>query len=582
MKKGFTLVELLAVIIILGLVGLIVIPSITKLIKDSRQDLYKNQVRTIEESARKWGVKHIDSLVPNTTIYVSLTDLINSGYIEQDKIKDPRTNTDMNGCVAISHNSISDKYKYTYDERECAEMDDSKNMTSTDSQYVCYDFDANTGTIVKYDVDNTNCLSDVVIPYKIDNVVVKHIGNAAFINETGQSCYANSYGEGDEFSVSHNYVRQEGDIYYGCWFDLTERNINITSVIFPRYLETIGTSSFAYHSISSLDFSNSPSLTKINDDAFYDNPIESINFTNASKLESIGTYTFSETSLMSVDLRPLTNLTTIEYNAFSGSNITTLNFQGLTNLTRIEYEAFEDNIITSVTIPASVEVIRHNAFAWNPLVRVTIEGDNKFRFNDIWAAIGFPSSLKPSVEITEVSKALTISSSNDFSFENAYYKVTAPTTGNYRFEVWGAQGGNSLDDGYERIVQGGKGAYSSGNYYLTAGQIIYVYVGSVGESSGEYGAGGGGASEIRTSKALTTPLTASERLIVAGGGGGGGYYGGGGGGGYCGGGGGGSSYTGGVTSGQTIAGNASMPNPSGGNMIGRLGNGFARITYLGT
>ena len=57
MKKGFTLIELLGVIILLGLVGLIVIPSITKLIKDSRQDLYENQVRTIEESARKWGFK---------------------------------------------------------------------------------------------------------------------------------------------------------------------------------------------------------------------------------------------------------------------------------------------------------------------------------------------------------------------------------------------------------------------------------------------------------------------------------------------------------------------------------------------
>ncbi len=43
-------------------------------------------------------------------------------------------------------------------------------------------------------------------------------------------------------------------------------------------------------------------------------------------------------------------------------------------------------------------------------------------------------------------------------------------------------------------------------------------------------------------------------------------------------GGGGSGYIGGVTSGQTIAGNTSMPNPLGGTMTGNMGHGYARIT----
>ena len=43
--------------------------------------------------------------------------------------------------------------------------------------------------------------------------------------------------------------------------------------------------------------------------------------------------------------------------------------------------------------------------------------------------------------------------------------------------------------------------------------------------------------------------------------------------------GGGSGYVGGVTSSTNTAGNASMPNPVGGTMTGREGNGFLRITY---
>ena len=405
MKKGFTLIELLGVIILLGLVGLIVIPSITKLIKDSRQDLYENQVRTIEESARKWGIQNTDLLELNTTTYINLTDLINSGYMEQDIIKDPRTNTDMNGCIAVSYSPTSNKYKYKYDDKACAEIDNSKNMTSTDPQYVCYNFDASTGTIVKYDVENINCLSNVDIPDKIDGVVVKHIGNAAFINGTGQKCYSNPDSEeNDGVSVPYNYVRHDGDGYYGCYFsfDSESWNIFVTSVTFPKYLETIGTSAFVDHSITNLDFSNSPSLIRINDDAFYDNPIETINFTNVTKLESIGAWVISDTPLMNLDLRPLVSLKTISAFAFAWNNITNVNLQGLTNLTTIEYGAFEGNQMLEVTIPASVTYIGYHAFYkdesynWDNVIILYNVINLETRFDGNWGNIGWPCALAPS------------------------------------------------------------------------------------------------------------------------------------------------------------------------------------------
>lgn len=69
-----------------------------------------------------------------------------------------------------------------------------------------------------------------------------------------------------------------------------------------------------------------------------------------------------------------------------------------------------------------------------------------------------------------------------------------------------------------------------------------------------------------------------EAIGMGSAGGGGGYWGGGGSG--CGmGGGGGSGYVGGVSNTTLTSGNASMPNPSGGTMTGRTGNGVARISY---
>ncbi len=269
----------------------------------------------------------------------------------------------------------------------------------------------------------------------------------------------------------------------------------------------------------------------------------------------------------------------------------------------------------------------------------------------------------------------------DFPFTGDYYSWSAPTTGTYTLELWGAQGG---DAGYNGTVMqvGGNGGYAKGNLNITATNTISIYVGGTGEgaasssvstrlaggwngggqgfngdlTSDVRGAGGGGASDIRVGG-----LSLANRVIVAGGGGGGVKYtgygtnypgvgggttggdgatamynatyvyngkggtqsaggargancgagslstagssgvggqsdgyvsngGGGGGGGYFGGGGGGcgmgagggSGYVGGVTTTTLTAGNAIMPNPSGGTMTGRTGNGFVRITYAYT
>ncbi|WP_179862992.1 glycine rich domain-containing protein [Bacillus toyonensis] len=181
------------------------------------------------------------------------------------------------------------------------------------------------------------------------------------------------------------------------------------------------------------------------------------------------------------------------------------------------------------------------------------------------------------------------------------------TKGETIYVVVGGQGENAVNDE-------NKGGYNGG-----------------GDSS--WGSGGGGATHIATVDGLLASLSnnTSAILIVAGGGGGvagggksdrdGGYaggpsygnnkmatqtngysfgqgepvsiegfYSGGGGGGWYGGyygtekifksyGGGGSSYIGGAFDGETIAGNQSIPSPSGETKTGNTGNGYARITY---
>lgn len=102
-----------------------------------------------------------------------------------------------------------------------------------------------------------------------------------------------------------------------------------------------------------------------------------------------------------------------------------------------------------------------------------------------------------------------------------------PCTGQYKIEVWGAQGGGS---------EGGAGAYSSGLIELTEGEKLYINVGSQGSGAdGGYNGGGtggsgngqeayagGGATHIATTSGLLSELVDSKDsvIIVAGGGGG--------------------------------------------------------------
>lgn len=122
MKKGFTLVELLAVITIIGVVALIVFPTIMDSIKKSRQNLYEIQIRDIEETGAKWAHDHMELLDANhlNTVAVSLESLITSEYLQKSNLQDPRDKTQMNGCVTIVYDDAIEQYQYHYIESACA------------------------------------------------------------------------------------------------------------------------------------------------------------------------------------------------------------------------------------------------------------------------------------------------------------------------------------------------------------------------------------------------------------------------------------------------------------------------------
>lgn len=74
MKKGFTLAELLAVIVILGLLALIAVPVVLNKIKSTKEDLYNNQIEMIKSGAISYVTSEITHLKSDSPFYTPVTN----------------------------------------------------------------------------------------------------------------------------------------------------------------------------------------------------------------------------------------------------------------------------------------------------------------------------------------------------------------------------------------------------------------------------------------------------------------------------------------------------------------------------
>ena len=161
----------------------------------------------------------------------------------------------------------------------------------------------------------------------------------------------------------------------------------------------------------------------------------------------------------------------------------------------------------------------------------------------IWLAYNTPSTYNAATGIVQYSGQLGISYAQstakvwNYDYTGAVQKFIAPYAGEYKIELWGAQGGNYNTTTYE----GGKGAYTVGTINLEKRRTLFIYVGqqpaNTSTPAGGYNGGGtcpsekdadgrtgGGATDIRvTSGEWNDSASLASRIMVAAGGGGASY-----------------------------------------------------------
>lgn len=247
MKKGFTLVELLAVIAIIGIVALIAVPTIVENIEASREKLYKIQVENIELAAKKWATDSIDELDKEylNSSFVPVDMLKDLEYLPKDTVKNPKTGNIMNGCVVVSYDTENKNYKYTYDDTDsgCSAIYNDKTL-AVKGYY--YDYDNDSNSWIKNTTKQKESIYRFLVGADNGNVVVSGTG---------------LYDMGDRYVFRGSYITNNNVKIVGQTFSQTFRIISLDKT--TKSLKLISTTDrgsnvWGKTNDNNLSFNNSP------------------------------------------------------------------------------------------------------------------------------------------------------------------------------------------------------------------------------------------------------------------------------------------------------------------------------------
>ncbi len=463
-KNGFTLVELLATIVILSLIVLAATPAVLSIAKKIRTSMYCTKIEMVKKAGQMYGQENnlTQECFVGGTLYncksITVNDLIVNHYITADgknnTLTDPRDKSSMNNTTVTVYTRYN-KYYTAVAAFGCGDITSvavGRNIVLT----------LNGGTLSESlpsiigEGDTITLTTPVKYGYQFTGWTVTGEGNSItnnILTVGSETIYLTANWEINSHTLT---VNANG----GTWSGTTPQTVEINNSI------TINNPTKAGHQFTGWTITGTGST------------VDGTTFT-------MGT---SDTTLTASWLR--------------NSYILTINPNGGTwNGTSPQ------NLFLSDSVTINNPTKSGYAFAG-------------------WSITGTGSTINGTTftmgtNDTTLSANWMTTTPTTFSYTGAVQTFTAPTSGYYKIELWGAKGYGDPAGG-----RGGYGAYTSGIIYLSSSMQIYIYVGGIGvagSSSKTFNGGGGGqfgggaSTDIRLiSGTWNDAASLKSRIMVAG------------------------------------------------------------------
>jgi len=259
---GFTIVELLAIIVVLGVVIGIAVPAVNTIINRSKTESYNDQVAYIERAAKNFVDDNDVSLETSEEYVVQMTNLCNNGYLKCP-INNPLNGEVLNGYVLVTFTSNAYNY-YFVDLTTGATTGSYPVILLNGYNYVTLGLgDTFTDLVSAYDAEDGD-ITNIDIVYKD--------GEGAVIDEINTLIP-------DEYTIEYTVTDLDGNV------TVKERSV----VVLGTYLDP--NVSFVVSPIPS-DYNSSVAVTITNDDNF----TKYYKWTNSLEVPTDGWVSFSESS----------------------------------------------------------------------------------------------------------------------------------------------------------------------------------------------------------------------------------------------------------------------------------------------
>lgn len=352
-RKGFTLVEILAVVIILGIISVIVYPVLNKILKDNRKRAFEASLNAVVRAAELYKTDNNNNF--GIVDYDDGTiDISNSGKWQAGTLTDK---VDTDGQTKIYLTGF-------YDGEFCASgfgdnptIIEGKCIETPELCFVMKDHE-----ITKYSFDYSACPVNINIPSTVYGEEVQYIGAGVFESSRVSSVI-----------IPNSLLEIRNNAFY----DSALTSLDLTNA---TSLQIIGSSAFEDTRLGNVDFSNLPSLVEIQDSAFlYSEIIGILDLTKSTNLTEIWPYSFENNQISSVRLNGLTHLETIGVDAFEDNNITgVLDLTNMTGLVSLDGTVFRGNNITSVNLAGTnlLQSMGIRAFADNEITNINVDATN--------------------------------------------------------------------------------------------------------------------------------------------------------------------------------------------------------------